>query len=260
MEPKVIVITGASAGIGAALAERLSEGGHHLVLAARRATELRAVAARCHSAVAVPTDVCKREQVEALRDAALATFGHIDVWINNAGQGIAKSVQVLTDEDFDAVMAINVKSALYGMQAITPHFQARGTGHIINVSSFLGKVPLVPYRSAYNAAKAALNALTANLRMELAVSHPGVAVSVVLPGVVTTEFARNALGSAPVGGAAPAAAFSQTATEVAERIVGLIAAPTAELYTNEGQAAMAAKYVQDVGAFEANLRQQGRPR
>src|SRR5439155_20685387 len=140
------------------------------------------------------TDVTRRADVERLRDRALASFGHVDVWINNAGRGIRKNVLELTDEDVDAIMAVNVKSALYGMQAIVPHFIQRGRGHLINVSSFLSRVPLATFRSAYKAAKAALNALTANLRMDLAAAHPNIRVSLVMPGMVTTEFDRNALG------------------------------------------------------------------
>src|SRR3982751_3057588 len=197
---KVIVITGASGGIGAALARELGKAGHRLVLAAPRREELETVAREAayaaEAAIAVPTDVTRREEVERLRDRALEACGRIDVWINNAGRGISKRVMELTDADFDEMMAVNVKSALYGMQAVVPHFQQRGSGHLINVSSFLGRVPLVPIRSAYNAAKAALNALTANLRVDLKAEHPGIHVSLVMPGVVTTEFARNALGAA----------------------------------------------------------------
>ena len=197
MSGKTIVITGASSGIGAELAVQLAAEGHRLVLGARREAELGAVAARAgRDAVTVVTDVTRRGDVERLRDRAIARSGGVDVWINNAGQGITRSVLDLTDEDFDAVMAVNVKSALYGMQAIVPHFIARGEGHLVNVSSFLSRVPAASYRSAYNAAKAALNALTANLRMDLAAAHPGIHVSLVMPGLVATDFGRHAIGGA----------------------------------------------------------------
>ena len=90
------------------------------------------------------------------------------------------------------------------MQTIIPHFVERGTGHLVNVSSFLGRVPIATIRSAYNAAKAALNALTANVRVDLQARAPGVHISLVMPGVVTTEFAKHAIGAAP--GAPPSAA------------------------------------------------------
>jgi NADP-dependent 3-hydroxy acid dehydrogenase YdfG len=223
------------------------------VLAARREKELGEVArASGASALPVVADVTRRADVERLRDAALGAFGRVDVWINNAGRGITRTVLELTDDDVDAMMAANVKSALYGMQAIVPHFQQRGAGHLINVSSMLGRVPFVAFRSAYNAAKHALNALTANLRMELRRTHPGIHVTLVMPGVVTTEFGRNALHGAPAGfsgGAAPA----QSAEEVAAVIAAVIAEPCAEVYTNPGLAEVARRYYADVAAFEDGL-------
>jgi short-subunit dehydrogenase len=250
---RTIVITGASAGIGAALARQLGRQGHQLVLAARRRPELERVAAECGTAAEiVVADVRRRADVERVRDAALRRFVHVDVWVNNAGRGIVRAVLDLSDDDVDEMMAVNVKSALYGMQAIVPHFQERGQGHLINVSSFLGRVPFVAFRSAYNAAKHALNALTANLRMSLRNSHPGIHVSLVMPAVVRTEFAVNALGApVPAGGPPGAAPPSQTAEEVAAVIAELIEHPVAEVYTNPASAEMARRYYQDVGAFEA---------
>ena len=145
----------------------------------------------------VPTDVTKRAEVERLRDRAIEAFGHVDVWVNNAGRGITRPALELTDEEFDLMMTVNVKSALYGMQAIAPHFIARGRGQIVNVSSVLSRVPFATFRSGYNAAKAALNALTANARVDLARPHPGIQVTLVMPGLVRTDFQRNALGGTP---------------------------------------------------------------
>src|ERR1043166_4947737 len=109
---RTIVITGASAGIGAAIARRLGRDGNHVALAARRADALRAVAAEIgNRALAVIADVTRREDVERLRDEALRAFGAIDVWINNAGRGISRPVLELSDADLDEMMAVNVKSA-----------------------------------------------------------------------------------------------------------------------------------------------------
>ncbi len=252
---KVMVITGASGGIGATLARQLGSQGHKLVLAARRERELGMVAAPFGAnALPVVTDVRRRSEVERLRDRALAEFGQVDVWVNNAGRGIVQSVLTLSDEELDEIFAVNLKSALYGMQAIIPHFQQRGEGHLINISSFLGRVPLVPVRSAYNAAKAALNSLTANLRMELAKPYPGIHVSLVMPGVVATDFAANALGGTPVKGWAPSGPNeAQTADEAAAVIVALIEHPVPEVYTNPAQQALVERYYHDVAAFEQNL-------
>ena len=253
MAEKVVVITGASSGIGANLAKRLGTAGHLLVLAARREQQLAEVAREAHPrAVAVAADVTQRCDVEGVRDVALSAFGCVDVWINNAGRGIGRSVLDLSDADVDEMIAVNLKSALYGMQAIVPHFQARGTGHLINVSSFLGRVPLVSFRSAYSAAKSALNMLTANLRVDLARTHPGIRVSLVMPGVVLTDFGKNALGAAPgrPTGAPAGAPKPQTADEVSEAIASLIEHPQAELYTNPALHDVARHYVDDVARFE----------
>ena len=247
-DTKHIVITGASGGIGAALAVQLGAAGHRVALGARRERELQDVAERIGGgAIAVPTDVTKRGDVERLRDRAIEAFGHVDVWINNAGRGITKPALELTDEELDLMMSVNVKSALYGMQAIVPHFVARGRGHIINVSSFLSRVPFATFRSGYNAAKAALNALTANVRVDLARQHPGIHVTLVMPGLVNTDFQRNALGGTPP---LPSSTPSQSPAEVSDAIVNVIANPVAEVYTNPQQAMVALQYFQDVGAFE----------
>ena len=259
---RVIVITGASAGIGAALARVLGGQGHALVLAARREDELQRVAAEIGEpgtrTRTVSTDVTQRDAVDRLRDVAIEAFGHVDVWVNNAGRGIHRHVLELTEADFDEMMAVNVKSAVFGMQAIVPHFIERGRGHLINVSSFLGRVPIATHRSAYNAAKAALNALTANLRVDLRGAHPGIHVSLVMPGLVSTDFARNALGgrgavpwtSGGSASTAPGPMMTQTPEQVAGMMADLIEHPVAELYTNPASPPMARRYFEDVGAFE----------
>jgi short-subunit dehydrogenase len=259
---KVVVITGASGGIGAALARRLGEEGMKLVLAARREAQLheverevktRGAAGTC----AFPADVTHREDVLRLRDVAIDAFGHIDVWVNNAGRGISRNVLDVTDGELDEMIAVNVKSALYGMQAVVPHFIKRGRGQIINVSSFLGRVPVASFRSAYSAAKAALNSLTTNLRMDLR-QHPEIHVTLVMPGVVTTEFARNVVGearapmSAPLGPGA-ARMEPQTAEDVADAIARVIDDPRPEVYTNPASADAVRAFYADPGAFADRL-------
>jgi NADP-dependent 3-hydroxy acid dehydrogenase YdfG len=150
------------------------------------------------------------------------------------------------------MIAINVKSVLYGMQAIAPHFMERGRGHIINMSSFLARVPVATLRSAYSAAKAAVNSLTANVRVDLHRTHPGINVTLVMPGLVATEFARHARGSTgPIPpGAAGSSMKPQTADEVAVIVAGVIDQPVPEVYTNPASQAVAARYVADVALFE----------
>jgi short-subunit dehydrogenase len=259
MAAKTIVVTGASSGIGAALATKLTGRGDRVVLAARRKDELERLAQRLGpNAVAVVTDVTVRAEVERLRDRAIETFGSIDVWVNNAGRGMSRNVADLSDDELDEMITVNVKSALYGMQAVLPHFKARGAGQIVNVSSFLSRVPMASIRSAYSAAKAALNSLTANLRMDLAATHPAIHVTLVMPGLVSTEFAQHAVhGTPPMGPAAGTGAQAQTAEEVATAIAAVIDHPAAEIFTNPHLGGIARKYFDDVGAFEAENRRRG---
>ena len=256
----VVVITGASGGIGAAIAGRLARDGNRLVLAARREPELVTVAAEAESlgaagALAITTDVTRREEIDWLRDKTIESYGRIDVWINNAGRGITRSALDLTDDNVDDMISVNLKSALYGMQAAIPHFIERGSGKLINISSFLSRVPIATYRSAYSASKAALNSLTANARMDLRARYPNIHVSLVMPGVVTTDFARNAgTDTLPGGTRRPAGPMRpQTPDEVAERIADVIRNPVAEIYTNPASAQIARDYFADVGAFEERL-------
>jgi short-subunit dehydrogenase len=251
---RVVVITGASRGIGAAIARELGRRGDSLVLAARSKDPLVEVAATsgaAHTHIAT-ADVTRRADVERIRDEAVRAFGHVDVWINNAGRGIVRPVLELTDGDLDEMIAVNVKSALYGMQAIVPHFMERGRGHIINISSFLARVPVATPRSAYSAAKAALNTLTANLRVDLRRTHSDIHVSLVMPGLVSTEFATHALGS--TGPIPPAAMGSpmkpQSAEEIASVVADLIEHPVAEVYTNPASRGVVNRYFDDVGRFE----------
>lgn len=245
---KVIVVTGASSGIGAELARQAAGKGARLVLAARRKAELEVVAGQCgREALAVVTDATRRADMERLRDAALARFGRIDVWVNNAGRGITRSVAELTDEDLEAMWRDNVNSALYGMQAVLPHFQSRDAGQLVNVSSTLGRLPIVPHRSAYSAAKHALNALSACLRQELRETHPGITVTVVMPGVVATAFGDNALGGGPDSRRLPGA---QRVEDAAAVILDSIERPRAEVYTQAATQAQVERYYQDVEGFE----------
>lgn len=250
MTSKVMVITGGSSGIGAALAKRLAAEGHSLVLAARGAEPLNLVVQQCgNRAIGVPTDVTNRAEVHRLRDAAITAFGHIDVWVNNAGRGITRDVLELSDDDLDAMFLINTKSALYGMQTILPYFKTRGEGHLINVSTVLSRVPGATFRAGYSASKAALNVLTSNLRMDLQKDYPGISISLVLPGGVATAFQKSAIGGTP-GGGPVGVAPPQTAEEVAEVIAKVLESKAPEAYTSATLDNLAHRYYADVAAFE----------
>lgn len=245
LDDRVVVITGASSGIGASLAETIASRGGSVVLAARREPLLRAIADKYgERSEAIVADVTRRDEVRSVVDATIARFGRIDVWVNNAGQGITRNPSQLTDDDLDDMIRINVKSALYGMQETLPHFQARGTGHVINVSSMLGRVPFAVFRSAYSASKHFLNALTATFRAEIQQTHPGIQYSVVSPGVVRTEFGLNARHGGPDSRQLP---DSQSAEEVAAVIADVIASRHPDVYTRAGARDLVVGYYASLG-------------
>jgi NADP-dependent 3-hydroxy acid dehydrogenase YdfG len=245
MSEKIIVITGASAGIGAAAAEHLAGQGHSVAIVARRKNELDRVAAQCRGrGYAIVADVSDRSDVRRVVEDAISRFGRVDVWINNVGQGITRHPSQLTDEDIDQVMQVNVKSALYGMQEVLPHFKSRNDGHIINVSSMLGRIPFAVIRSAYCGAKHFLNALTITFRAEVQETHPGIQVSIVSPGVVRTDFGLNAIHGGPDSRTFPE---SQSAAEVAAVIAEVVALRTPDVYTRAGAQSRIASYYAAIG-------------
>ena len=168
----------------------------------------------------------------------------MDAWINNVGQGITRNPSELTDDDIDRMIQVNVKTALYGMQEILPHFRSRGRGHVVNISSMLGRIPFAPFRSAYSASKHFLNALTANFRAEVQATHPDIQFTLVSPGVVRTEFGANAVHGGPDSRALP---NSQSAEEVAEVIAGVIASRRPDVYTRPGAQAQVAQHYTSIG-------------
>ena len=255
---KVVVITGASAGIGAELANQLARRGAKVVLGARRKAELDAIAAKIgENALAVVADVTKRHDVNHLSQAALDRFGRIDVWVNNAGRGISRSVAELTDDDLDAMWRDNMKSVVYGIQAVLPHFKSRNHGQIINVSSGLARVPFAPVRAAYGAVKSAVNMLSACLRVELRATHPGIQVTVLMPGVVATDFGLNSINPTLDNRKLPGA---QPVEDAAKAIVDVIENPRPEAYTSAFIAETIGRYQREPETFEAEIASRaGRP-
>ena len=246
MSEKVVVVTGASSGIGEALARLAAERGNQVVLVARRQPPLEAAAARCQGRGHVnAADVSQRAEVRRVVDESIARFGRLDVWINNVGQGITRMPSQLTDEDIDEIMRVNVKSALYGMQEVLPHFKARGEGHVINVSSMLGRIPNAMIRSAYCAAKHFLNALTATFREEIQQTHPAIQISLVSPGIVHTNFGLNAMHGGPDSRVLPGA---QTAEDVAQVIAGVIESRATDVYTRPGARDRVVTYYSSIGS------------
>jgi short-subunit dehydrogenase len=184
-ERKVCIITGASSGIGAAAARLLGVKGARVVLAARRADRLSALASELPDALAVPTDVTDPDQVRQLVERATEHYGGVDVLVNNAGQGLHVPVMDLQAADLRAVFELNVVAPLALMQAVMPAMREVGQGAVVNVSSATS-LRVFPGLGGYAATKAALNMLSQTARAELA--EENVTVSVVYPSVTATEF------------------------------------------------------------------------
>jgi NADP-dependent 3-hydroxy acid dehydrogenase YdfG len=188
IEGKIVVITGASSGLGEATARLLSAEGASVVLGARRADRIRSLAdeltGRGAKALALTTDVTHRDQVKRLVDAAVEAHGRIDVMINNAGLMPQSLLERLKIDEWDRMIDVNIKGVLYGIAAALPHMKQQKAGHIINVSSVAGH-KVGPGSAVYAATKYAVRALSEGLRQE--VKPYNIRTTVISPGAVATE-------------------------------------------------------------------------
>jgi len=188
IEGKVVVITGASSGLGEATARLLSAQGASVVLGARRIDRLGVLAdelsRRGGKALAVPTDVIQCDQVKRLVDAAVQTYGRIDVMINNAGLMPQALLERLKIDEWNRMIDVNIKGVLYGIAAALPHMKQQKAGHFINVSSVAGH-RVGPGFAVYAATKYAVRALSEGLRQE--VKPYNIRTTVISPGAVATE-------------------------------------------------------------------------
>ncbi|MDB5721683.1 MAG: short-chain dehydrogenase/reductase [Alphaproteobacteria bacterium] len=188
IENKVIVITGASSGLGEAAARLLAQRGAKLVLGARRSDRIEALAAELGEAIALRTDVVVRADVEALVAAAVERFGRIDVMIANAGIMPNAPIEKLLVEDWDRVVDVNIKGVLYGIAAALPHFQAQKSGHFITTSSVAGH-KVRRGSTVYAGTKSAVRAISEGLRQE--VKPWNIRTTIISPGAVATELADS---------------------------------------------------------------------
>lgn len=197
LEDKVVIITGASSGIGRATAHEFASKGALVVLAARREALLQEVAQECKGingkeALAVPTDVTDEIAVQNLARQAFDQFGHIDVWVNNAGIGAFGRFEEIPPEVYRQVVETNFFGTTYGVRAVLPYMREQGHGIIINNASLMATV-VGPYYSAYAASKHAIRALGESLRQEIeALDTVDIHICTVMPATIDTPFFRHA--------------------------------------------------------------------
>lgn len=185
---KIVVITGASSGLGEATARLLSAQGANVVLGARRADRIQSLAneltGSCGKAIAVTTDVTDRAQVKALVDTAVQAYGRVDVMVNNAGLMPQAPLERLKIDEWDRMIDVNIKGVLYGIAAALPYMKQQKSGHFINVSSVAGH-KVGPGFAVYAATKHAVRALSEGLRQEA--TPYNIRTTVISPGAVATE-------------------------------------------------------------------------
>jgi NADP-dependent 3-hydroxy acid dehydrogenase YdfG len=189
---KVIVITGASSGLGEAATRHLSQEGAIVVLGARRVDRIKTLADELNKkggkALAITTDVTKAQQVKGLVDIAVKTFGRIDVLVNNAGLMPQSTLNRYRIDEWDRMIDVNIKGVLYGIAAALPHMQEQQSGHIINVSSVAGH-KVRPGGVVYSATKHAVRIISEGLRQE--VKQYNIRTTIISPGAVDTELPNS---------------------------------------------------------------------
>ena len=203
VQDKVVIVTGASEGIGAATARVFADAGAKLVLAARSADKLSAVAdglpAQAETLI-VPTDMTDQTQVRALIEKADEQFGRIDILINTAGRAAFGSIATVNPDHYRQIIELNMLWPLHAIQAVVPKMQAQGGGVIINISSNVSKMA-IPGIGAYASTKYALNGLSLTARNELA--DDNIRVVLFHPGATSTNSIKNALIENPGDGPRP---------------------------------------------------------
>lgn len=236
---KVVIVTGASEGIGLAAARLLAADGARLALAARSEENLRTLAAELERSgtdvAAFPTDLRREDQTRRMVEQAFARFGRIDVLINNAGQGMAGFLEHAPVEDYLRLVELNLFGPVWAMQAVIPLMRRAGGGLILNVSSMVSKMH-IPGLGYYASTKAALNVLSETARYELAGDN--IRVITVFPRATATDFGKNSRGDQALrqrqrSGAHPSAMIVDSAEHVARCIGRAIDLEPAEQYMDD---------------------------
>jgi short-subunit dehydrogenase len=227
---KVVIITGASSGIGAGVACRLASDGMCLALAARRVDRLKQVAAEVEAlggeALVVPTDVSKRKDIERMLQATLDRWGRVDVLFNNAGVGYDEKLLDTTPEDIHAEIQVNLTAVIECTQVVLPVMLKQGFGHIINTSSLSGLIA-TPSASIYSATKFGVIGFSDSMRREL--RGTAIKVSAFAPGFIPTEFSPRLKAIADGDPHAPKLPGVMPVTYVADQIARLIQRPRMHL-------------------------------
>jgi short-subunit dehydrogenase len=216
---KVVVVTGASMGIGEAVAKSFADHGAKVVLLSRDAARAEAARGRIghtENTIALSCDVRNREEIDRVVGLTMHHFGRIDVWVNNAGRGLMSSVASMDPELYRDIFETNLFGTISGMQAVLAVMKQQHSGTIINISSVAGHIPL-PYAAVYSATKFAMNAIGKAARVEL--KKAGVHVLTVCPGYIATDFHANAAVSSEHGQVRPQQARGASAERVARAVL-----------------------------------------
>jgi short-subunit dehydrogenase len=232
-----VIVTGASRGIGRETVRQFAQAGSNVVLASRNGKAMEELAQELEPLaghrLVVPTDVADREAVKAMVERTLQEFGSIQVLVNNAGVGLNAPVAEGSLENMRHVFDVNLFGAVHCIQAVTPHMKERRRGTIVNVSSVVGRLAS-PYNGAYSATKAALNALTDSMRVEL--EPHGIRVTSIYPGYTITGFHESSLSEVKMPPRSPLTR-GVGAEAVAETIVQAVRKRRREAYVSLSDAA-----------------------